>query len=135
MLLAFLVVPPLAHAEGWLLMVPPNTPLPVLLGTGTPVTGAWYQAHDNQVQADIRAPLAQWTQYKAFDSAHACETELANVKSMEENRLQWYTRQRRNAPFGSDERDIAWRTQIIQTGHVDRWNHARCLPASQVPVR
>jgi hypothetical protein len=127
-ILACLVAPSLAHAEGWLLMIPPTTP--VELPPNVLFTEAWSNAYAAQTQTDIRAPLVQWEQHRAFDSAHACEYELFSIRHREIDTLNDYARR-----SGSWHADFAARIQVLQIAEIKRLDHARCLPASQVPVR
>ena len=57
---------------GWLLMFPPSTVLP---GAGPPTTlkGSPELKGLGPSIPDLRAPLSQWTQAAAFDTAKECE--------------------------------------------------------------
>jgi hypothetical protein len=85
---ALVAVPMLAQAERWLLMVPPV----------------------NQDVSAAAPPLVEWVQWRVYDTASACEKELAGLRGAT------------TTEYGQNPDAIAaWR--------------ARCLPASEVPVR
>jgi len=85
---ALVMVPMLALAERWLLMVPPV----------------------NQDVSAAAPPLVEWVRWGVYDTASACENELATMRGAT------------TTEYGqSPDAIAAWR--------------ARCLPASQVPVR
>jgi hypothetical protein len=56
-------------ACGWILFFPPQTPV----DNQATLNGSHERAVLAQASADIRAPLSQWTQERAFDSAEACQ--------------------------------------------------------------
>jgi hypothetical protein len=90
--LAMVAVPVLANAEcGWLLMVPITMP---------------------GVQVIREAPLAEWYQYGAFDTAASCD----------DARVSTWKRATQSADATNKVLAVAM-------------PNARCLPASQVPVR
>src|SRR5262249_36093635 len=89
---ALVAVPALARAEGWLLMVPPNTntrTFGAAFGPDTPPLSilpdeqahwtVYEEAVLRQLGDDLAAPLTRWTQYRAVDSAQACEALRRNA--------------------------------------------------------
>jgi hypothetical protein len=63
-------------ACGWLLLLPPDTSKQLRLPEGA---SGWVQEVYARVDADLRAPLSQWRQARAFDSAEACEAWKAQL--------------------------------------------------------
>ena len=89
--IALVVFPMLAHAEcGWLLMVPPVSPGP-------------------------KAPMVEWRQEGAFDSARDC---VAGQASLATAYKSWEA--------GNELEREAYKMILL---------FSRCLPASQVTVR
>jgi hypothetical protein len=132
-LIGLAAVPTLAQAEcGWLLMVPPDMPVP----GSTPAPDAWkawFEGYEKQTEANIRAPLSHGTQWKAFDSARECEAESDREKDLHLAVLRADVEQK--GPPGSEAETARQLRAEINMGRAKRWNSARCLPASQVPVR
>lgn len=99
-----LLLPLLAQAEcGWLLMTPP-------IGDGD--------------QPDVRAPLAQWHQQGAYDSAGECQAaiEAAYVRAKAEP---W------PEPRNLEEAQRLLRRAQSRLALMQ----GRCLPASSVPIK
>ncbi len=80
-----------AFACGWLLFTPPLQPIPPLRGYGA-VTGA---------------PLSEWKQERAFDSARDCE--------------QW--------------KEIAVKNYVPDSERPNIWLHGRCIPSDAIQFR
>jgi hypothetical protein len=135
-ILCLLVVPAgLLAAGGWVLMEPPETEVP----GGTPVTDEWAQTMERQAEIDSRAPLSQWSQWKAFDSARECEAEIDRVREIRSNMLRAETTRTVPSTLPVESRSSyeneSKRMQVVFRMALLRWNHARCLAASQVPAR
>jgi hypothetical protein len=117
--LALLAVPALAHAEcGWLLMVPPS------LTASTHVDPRGGRGESWGFPA-----VAVWGQSGAYDSASACEADrraLVRWRSNEVHDPDVVMDRVRRGEYGA--------LSLAEQAYA-RVVWARCLPASQVPVR
>jgi hypothetical protein len=139
---ALLVTPLIAQTQGgWLLMFPPETPsgLPDIYKPGTldvnQKIAAWAQAVNAQTEKDIRAPLSQWRQEKAYDSARECEAALQKLKDFQTRLIAIHGKSPDiKAPWDSEK----FRTWSIDTraylARAKHWDQARCLPARMLRV-
>jgi hypothetical protein len=138
-ILALLVVPGLAQAEGWLLMVPPNTWAPPFQPSQTLLelykqggeVPEYERAVKKQLDSDLAAPLLQWTRETERDVRHS------NFIGQEVEAQQRYLYN-----LGVSHVPDSWkiwlklleRDVLTARTHEARWAAARCLPASLVPV-
>ena len=147
--LTLVAVPALAHAEGWLLMVPPHTntrafgtafvpdnpPAPTL-----PDERAQWKVYEEavlrQLGDDLAAPLMRWTQYRAVDSAPACEALRRNALSRSIGVLVDVSLEALADSTGRGREETTWDVINLQVHtQQERWRASQCLPASRMPLR
>jgi hypothetical protein len=117
--LALLAVPALAPAEcGWLLLVPPS------------LTASWWpRPGGGGIQEWGFPPESAWGQHGAYDSASACEADRRAL-------VRWRTNEVHDPDVAMDRvRRGEYGALSLAEQAYARVVWARCLPASQVPVR
>jgi hypothetical protein len=85
---------------------------------------------------DLAAPLTRWTQYRAVDSAQACEALRRIALSRGIGVSVDVSLEALAASIGKDPEEMTWDVINLQVRtQEERWRASRCLPASRVPVR
>ena len=116
---ALAALPLLANAEcGWLLLVPPSL-----------TASSWPRPGGGGIQSWGFPPESAWGQHGAYDSASACETDrrvLVQQRSDGVNDPDVVMDRVRRGGYGS--------LTLAEQAYA-RVVWARCLPASQVPIR